>query len=176
MDSNKNQVPAVGVGGAVPPGLATEQGGWWWSRISEVGVDGRCRELSIESWPVGDLRHMWAVLLKRLDEPTAGDVLKAAGGAWLYRTLRLSLYVDKPPVDIYMSVHTHKNLSAVRRAYLYPTDLMPKFRETAFEGAYHATHSHYFAQIDVATLPGDRIFIHLDNKTPFRGRLTVLSC
>jgi len=179
MDSNKTSVPAP-AGGAASPGPATEQGGIvvgeWWSRIRTIDIDFKCREIPIDSWSVGDLRHMWAVTLRRPDEPTVEDIIKAARGAWTYRILHMSLYVERPPVDMHMTVAPHRALYAIKREYLYPTDLMPRFRETAFENSFTATLDHYFAWISIPTLPGDKVFIDINGKYQFRGTLRMLNC
>jgi hypothetical protein len=129
-------------------------------------------EVEIVSEPAGDLRHMWSAVFERSDKPTVQEV---AGGGWMYKILRFSVYIQNPPVDMYLSVHTHHALSAVRRGYLYPTDYPPRFEEMMFSGAYKATLSNYYYQVAVATLPGDRVFITLESKEPFRGALRTLS-
>jgi hypothetical protein len=131
--------------------------------------------VNIGSRPVGDLMHLWAIMLVRNDEPGVQDIVKLARGEWLYRILRFSVSVRNPPVNMRMSVHTHHALRGIRRGYLYPTDFMPEFIKGTFEWAYRAALTNYGYHVAVATLPGDRIYIELYNKQPFEGQLRILS-
>jgi hypothetical protein len=146
-------------------------------KIEKIALDSTCREVNISSQPMGELMHVWAVELVRIDEPSIKDMLKAARGEWLYRIERFSISLKNPPVEMRMSIHTHHMLHNVRRGYLYPSDFPVKFRESGFsEGAYHATLENYYYQVAVATLPGDRVYIKLYSRQPFEGQLRILSC
>jgi hypothetical protein len=156
--------------GAVTGGLATEL-----PVVRVVALDPAVRrEVEIAGEPMGDLMYSWAAAFARGDEPSAQDIARVARGEWMYRILRFSISLRDPPVNMRMSVHTHYALHNVKRGYLYPSDFPVAFRETAFEGAYKATLTNYYYQVAVATLPGDRLFIHLYSRRPFRGELRIL--
>jgi len=135
--------------------------------------------ISIESRPMGDLMYSSAVLLVRPEEPSPADVLKVAKGEWLYKPLWLSIYIDKPPVHMWLDIHTHHTLSAIKREYIAPllSRAPLQLREREFDGSYSALLSNYGYQIVLLTLPGDRIFMHLYSRhVQFQGRLSILNC
>ena len=132
-------------------------------------------EVSIRSQPVGDLMHLWAIMLVRNDEPGVQDIVKLARGEWLYRIFRFSVFIRNPPVRMYLSVDTHHALREIKRGYLYPSGLMPHFETGLFESTFKATLTNYCHQLAVYTLPGDRVYMHLVGKQPFEGQLRILS-
>ena len=145
-------------------------------KVEKVVLDS-CREVDIVSQPMGDLMHLWAVELVRNDEPSTQDVVKLARGEWLYRIARFSISIKNPPVNMYMSIHSHHAIHNIKREYLYPSDFPVGFRKARFfEGAYYASLENYYYQVAVVTLPGDRVFVELYNKQPFEGQLRILSC
>jgi hypothetical protein len=170
MENNKIQVA-----GADPAGAS---GGAWQQnppvgRVVALDPVAR-REVAIVSEPMGDLFHSWATLFARNDEPSVQDVVRIARGEWLYRVLRFSISLSNPPADMHLSVHSHHMLSSVKRFYLYPSDFMPKLREGMFKGSFDATLENYYYQLATALLPGDKLFMHLYSRRPFRGELRIL--
>ena len=171
MEIKKNLLLAQ-AGGAVGAGPATEQA----PLVLEIPLEFRCREFDVISRPMGDLFHSWAALFVHGNEPGVQDVVKLAKGEWLYRIFTFSVSLDSPPVRMHMSIHTHHTMREVRRGYLYPTDFAPRLEQGMFDGAFSATLTNYYHQLAVATLPGDRVFLHLHSREPFRGRLHTLTC
>jgi hypothetical protein len=171
MENNKSLVPPQG-GGALGRSPATEPA----PLVLEIPLEFRCREFDIISRPMGDLFHSWATLFVHNSEPSVQDVVKLAKGEWLYRMFTFSVYLDNPPVRMHMSIHTHHALRDIKRGYLYPTDFMPRLKQGMFDGAFSATLTNYYYQLAVAVLPGDRVFLHLHSREPFRGKLHTLTC
>jgi hypothetical protein len=139
------------------------------------------KHIPIESEPKGDFLHAINVLLVRQDEPTEKDVAKAAEGKWIYRPVRLFISVDAPPVYGWLDVHTHGYLKGVKREYLdvmLPQDLPPRIvsHDLGLEGSLKLTLYNYYHQLLLLTLPGDRVYIHIYKKEPFRGELNILFC
>jgi hypothetical protein len=172
MENNNHQVAGHVPAGALGRGPATEPA----PLVLEIPLEFRCREFDIISRPMGDLLHSWATLFVSNSVPSVNDVVRVARGEWLYRTFRFSVSIRNPPVRMYLSVHTHHALHNIKRDYLYPTDFMPSLVEGAFEWAFKATLTKYYNQLAIATLPGDRVFLHLVSREPFRGTLSTLTC
>jgi len=127
------------------------------------------RRADIISEPEGDFNHAFFAELRMSNEPTVEDVLKAAEGRWIYRPVRVSIYIDKPPVDVWLSVHTHHSLSGVKRGYLLPSHTVIEpliVPDEYLEGGFRGQLLHCCQQIVFATLPGDRIFLTLRKKEP----------
>ncbi len=143
-------------------------------RVVELSANA-CGEVEIASKPAGDLRHVWDAVIADRCEPTIKDVLETVQGRWLWITkvLRFSVSIDKPPVDMWLDVKSA--MPGTKREYLYPEYLAPRF-ETRDEGAFKATLTRYYYQIAVGTLPGDKVYVSLESKEPFRGSLRILSC
>jgi len=123
----------------------------------------------------GGLNYSAAVVLTMPDIPNELDVLRATKGEWIYKLVRMSISIDKPPINMHLAIDPHPQLLAIRREYLYPTDVMPKWRMKS-EGSYDTILTNYYYQIAVLTLPGDKIFAHLYSKEPFRGEVKLLNC
>jgi len=124
---------------------------------------------------LGDLNYSAAVVLTMPDIQNELDVLRAAKGEWIYKLVRMSISIDRPPINMHLAVDPHPSLIHIKREYLYPTDVMPKWRMKG-EGSYDTILTNYYYQIAVLTLPGDKIFAHLYSKEPFQGELRMLSC
>jgi hypothetical protein len=137
-------------------------------------IETECKDetIPITGEPMGDLNYSVAVVLTMPDIPNE-LVLRAAKGEWIYKLVRMSISIDKPPVAMHLAIDSHPQLLAIRREYLYPTDFMPKFR-VRNEGSYDTILTNYYHQIAVLALPGDRVFLHFYSKEPFRGQLKLL--
>jgi len=139
------------------------------------------RHVILESEREGDFLYTSNILLVRQDAPSENDVIKAAEGRWIYRPIRLSIEIDKPPVDGWLDIHTHRSLKGVRREYLGSMllqDFPPKvaLHDLGLEGSFKLTFHNYYHQLLLLTLPGDRAFIRVYKKEPFKGKLDVLFC
>jgi len=134
--------------------------------------------ISIKSEPMGDLLYSAAALLSRTEEPSVGDIIKLAKGEWVYKPLWLSIYIDKPPVHMWLDIHSHHSISAIKREYIAPllSPAPPQLRERELEGSHSALLNNYGYQVVLLTLPGDRIFIHLYARHGFQGELSILNC
>jgi len=129
----------------------------------------------------GDFFYAANLLFERQNTPSENDIVKAAEGRWIYRPIRFSLEIDKPPVYGRLDIHTHHNLKGVRREYLGPMllqDFPPKvtLHDLGLEGSFKLTFNNYYHQLLLLTMPGDRIYLRLNKKEPFRGKLEVLFC
>jgi hypothetical protein len=124
--------------------------------------------------PLGDLRYMAAIVIRRQDEPSASDVVAAAGGRQLYKIARLSISIDKP-VRLHLAIDPHHTMALIDREYLYPTDYMPRFKPSSFfKNAYDAMLDNFYYQIALNTLPGDAVFLEFNSGRPFSGEIRVL--
>jgi hypothetical protein len=139
------------------------------------------KHVTLEPEREGDFLYTSNILLVRQDTPSENDVIKAAEGKWVYRPIRFSLEIDKSPVYGRLDIHTHYRLKGIRREYLgtmLPQDLPPRIMPHDFdlEGSFKLTLHSYYHQLLLLTMPGDRTFIRLYRKEPFRGKLEVLFC
>jgi len=139
------------------------------------------KHVLIEPEPEGDFFYASNILLVRQDAPTEGDITKAAEGRWIYRPIRLSLEVGKPPAYGWLDIHTHYRLKGIRREHLgtmLPQDLPPRIlpHDFGLEGSFKLTLHSYHHQLLLLTMPGDRVFIRVYKKEPFKGELDVLFC
>jgi len=139
------------------------------------------KHVFIEPEREGDFLYTSNILLLRQDAPSKNDVIKAAEGRWIYRPIRFSLEIDKPPVYGRLDIHTHYHLKGIRREYLGSMllqDFPPKvaLHDLGLEGSFKLTFHNYYHQLLLLTLPGDRAFIHVYKKEPFKGKLEVLFC
>jgi len=139
------------------------------------------KHVLIEPEPEGDFFYTSNILLVRQDAPSENDVVKAAEGRWIYRPIRLSLEIDKPPISGRLDVHTHHSLKGIKREYLdtmFPQDLPPRImpHDLGLEGSFKLTFYNYYHQLLLLTMPGDKIYLRLNKKEPFKGKLEVLFC
>ena len=139
------------------------------------------KHVTLEPEREGDFFYTSNILLVRQDTPSENDVIKAAEGKWIYRPIRFSLEIDKPPVDGWLDIHTHRSLKGVRREYLGSMllqDFPPKvaLHDLGLEGSFKLTFHNYCHQLLLLTMPGDRIYLRLNKKEPFKGKLDVLFC
>jgi len=145
------------------------------AKVQEVRIC-EANNIPITGEPMGDIHYSSAVVLTMPNEPDVADVIRVARGEWIYRIMRISLSIDRPSIGMHLAVDPHPSFTCIRREYLYPTDIMPQFKEGMFKGTYNAVLENYYYQIAVLMLPGDKIFMSLYSKEPFRGELRILSC
>ena len=139
------------------------------------------KHVFIEPEREGDFLYAANLLFERQNTPSENDIVKATEGKWIYRPIRFSLEIDKPPVDGWLDIHTHHSLKGVRREYLGSMllqDFPPKvtLHDLGLEGSFKLTFNNYYHQLLLLTMPGDRIYLRLNKKEPFRGKLEVLFC
>jgi len=139
------------------------------------------KEYPIISEPEGDFSYTFKVELQMPDEPTLDDILVAAEGKWIYRPVRVAFYIDPPlnsPVEGFLHIYTHDRLKGIKRQYLFLTlsNFPPEVKEDMFEGDYKVRFYFHYHEILFAALPGDKIFINMYKKEPFKGKLEILFC
>ena len=139
------------------------------------------RHVTLEPEPEGDFFYAANLLFERQNTPSENDIVKAAEGKWIYRPIRFSLEIDKPPVDGRLDIHSYYSLKGIKREYLgtmLPQDLPPRIMPHDFglEGSFKLTLHSYYHQLLLLTLPGDKAFIRVYKKEPFKGKLEVLFC
>ena len=139
------------------------------------------KHVFIEPEREGDFFYAANLLFERQNTPSENDIVKAAEGRWIYRPIRFSLEIDKPPVYGWLDIHTHHSLKGVRREYLGSMllqDFPPKvtLHDLGLEGSFKLTFYNYYHQLLLLTMPGDKIYLRLNKKEPFKGKLEVLFC
>jgi hypothetical protein len=127
------------------------------------------KHVFIEPEREGDFLYTSNILLVRQDTPSENDVIKAAEGKWIYRPIRFSLEIDKPPVDGWLDIHTYHSLKGIKREYLGSMllqDFPPKvtLHDLGLEGSFKLTFHNYYHQLLLLTMPGDRIYLRLNKK------------
>jgi len=135
------------------------------------------KKYPIISEPEGDYIFSFKAELQMPNEPTTEDILAAVKGKWIYRPVRISFHLD-PPVEGFLHVH-NPHFKGIKREYLFPMfppDLPPQIKEDMFEGDYKVRFYGGYHELLFTVLPGDRIFVNMYKKEPFRGKLEILFC
>jgi hypothetical protein len=145
------------------------------TRLQKLKICER-EEVQFEGVPAGDLRYAATVAVYTESEPTADDIIKVARGAWLYKPFWISLSIDRLPVDLYFSIHTHHTLRQIKREFLWTATPMLKFKSGTSEGFFKATLDNYIYLLVLLLLPGDSVYLDFSSKVSFRGSIRFLNC